>query len=400
VLILWATCLQPEGTLARFSPDYYISVIYKIFNTPHPKFFEALTGPIISPGKSIFLYSPCLILSILGLIKRWQLSLPAWLYFLLLIISQALFYGREWWGFINWGLRFVLPVIPPLIITSAAVVDTWLKTSKGRIGLFGIGILSLVVQLISVIPPMRQYYIDMLKIGSQSLETAGLWNPKYSPWLWHIKWIMSGSAWDLAAVRVGSQSFPIILGFIIVIGIALLGITCTSRIRLPGIGLFLTIGITAFMLVRYKSDPAYSPTRTDLKLAQETISQQTSDQDLILIKSYGTPAWYYWMNWAAPNYQWTALPFFFPEPSLIKEYNRTQDPIVALDEITISLFQELPGSYQRVWIVLPGDTPGANLDIEIDWLEAISISSEEWVSPDNEMETRLYLLVFAHFSPQ
>ena len=399
VLLFWAIFLPPEGILARFSPSYYLSVLYKLFASPHPKLFEALTGPHISPGKSIFLYSPCLILSILGLIKSWKRSWPAWFYLLLLIVSQALFFDWEWWGFINWGLRFVLPAIPPLIIASASTVDIWLRTLKGRISLFGLGLLSLASQLIGILPPMKQYYIDMLKISSQSLETIGLWNPTFSPWLWHIKWIISGGSWDLAAVRVGVQSIPIILGWVVVICIALLGLQRTSRISLPGFGLLLIVGITVFMLVTYKFDPAYSSTRADLELAQETISQHISDDDLVLIKSYGTPAWHYWVNWADPDYQWTSLPFFFPKPSLIKEYNQTQDPEIVLDEITISLFQELPGSYQRVWLLLPDDTPGVNMDIEIDWLEEISISSEEWVSPGNDIETRLYLLEFAPNNP-
>lgn len=393
MLILWALFLPPEGIFARFSPGYYFSVAIKFFTTPHPNFLEAITGPLISPGKSIFLYSPCLILPILGLIKRWQRSWPAWLYLLLLIICQALFFDWEWWGFINWGLRFVLPAIPPLIITSAPAIAILLQTRKGRMGLLGIGILSSVVQLVGVIPPMRQYYLDMLKISSQSLETVGLWNPKYSPWLWHIKWIFSGGSWDLAAVRVGVQSIPIILALLVVIGIALRGIMRTSRIWLPGFGLFITVGITALMLVTYTSDPAYSPTRTDLELAQETISQHISDDDLVLIKSYGSPAWFYWMNWADSGYQWISLPFFFPEPSLIEEYNRTQDPKVVLDEITISLFQELPGSYQRVWLLLPGDSPGENLDAEVDWLGEKTTSSEKWMISSNENETRIYMMI-------
>jgi len=398
-IVLWTLFFPSVGIFARFSPSYYLLVLKKFLITPHPLFLEAIAGPLISPGKSIMIYSPCLILSILGSIKKWQLTWPAWLYLFLLIICQALFFDWEWWGFINWGLRFVLPAIPPLIIASAPIVDIWLRTQKGRFGLIGIGILSLSVQLISVLPPMRQYYLDMLKTSSRLLETAGLWNPMHSPWMWHIKWILSGGSWDLAAVRAGVQSVPIILGFMIVVGAMVMGLLRTTKILLPGIGLLVTIVITAFMLLTYKSDPAYSPTRTDLELVQEMISQHILEDDIVLIKSYVTPAWFYWMNWGDTHYKWTSLPFYFPIPSLIEEYHRTQDPSVALDEITLSLFQELPGSYQRVWLVLPGDTPGVDLEIEANWLKALSTSSEEWVFTVNAMESRLYLFVLTHSSP-
>lgn len=399
VLALWAILIPPEGLFARFSPKYYLSVVDKLINSPHPKIIEALIGPLISPGKSIFLYSPCLVLSLIGLFKFWRRSWPAWLYLILLIISQALFFDWEWWGSINWGLRFVMPAIPPLIMTSAPVIDIWYKTRRGQLGLLSIGVLSLVFQLISVLPPMSLYYSDILQNSLHFLETAGIWNPMYSPWFWHIKWIVSGGSWDLAAVRGGVQSIPIILGFMIVVGIMILGLLRTTKIWLPGIGLLIAIVITAFMVVTYKSDPAYSPTRTDLELAQEMISRHISEDDIVLIKSYGTPAWFYWMNWGDSHYQWTSLPFNFPIPGLIEEYHRTQDPTVVLDEITLSLFQEIPGSYQRVWLLLPGDSPGANLEIEANWLKALSISSEEWVFSANMMETRLYLFVLTHCSP-
>ena len=311
-----------------------------------------------------------------------------------MIISQGLFYDSNWWGYINWGLRYLLPAIPLLVISSAQVVDDWLQSRNGRIGLISLGIVSTAVQIIGILPPMRQYYIDILATNPTALDFLALWHPEYSPWWWHIKWIASGGSWDLAAVRVGALSIPIILGFMIVIGIVLLAMLRYSRTWILAIGLFFCIGMTIFMLVDYKSDPAYSPTRTDLELAQETISQQISDDDLVLIKSYGTPAWFYWMNWADPNYQWTSLPFFFPEPSLIEEYNQTQDPEIVLNEITIHLFQELPGDYRRVWLLLPGDSPGVTLHAEENWLKVLLILSEEWDYILDELNSRLYLLEF------
>jgi hypothetical protein len=146
-----------------------------------------------------------------------------------------------------------------------------------------------------------------------------------------------------------------------------------------------------FMLVAYKRDPAYYQTRTDLQAVQEKISRGYLPGDLVLIKSYGTPAWYFMMDWGNPQLQWTSLPFYFPAPSLIERSKLTHDPELALDEITLSLLRKVPGSYQRVWLVLPGDSPGADLNLEVDWLGNKSLSTSSWVFLGDRVETRLYL---------
>ena len=391
LLIVWVVFLPPEGLFARFSPSYYKFLIQFFFTTPHPKFLEALLGPFISPGKSIFIYSPVLLLPVLGLFYYREKAWPAWLYLLLLIVGQALFYDGDWWGHVNWGLRFLLPALPPLVISSAPVIEHWLKTLKGRIGLLCLGIISMLIQLVGILPPMRLYYLDVFQFDLASVDSTAIWNPRYSALLWHLKWILSGGALDLAAIRVGISAFPVVLGWIVVIGLTFWGLIRFSRIWFPVINLLFSLGLTVAMLIIYSSDSSYIHSRNDLAAAQEHISRHISPHDLILVKSYGTPAWFYWMNWADPALQWIALPYFFPTLGLIAEYDSTHNPETILDEATISLLEKLPGSYQRVWIVLPGDSPGADLNIEADWLKSISISSDHWSFRGDDIDTRLYL---------
>ena len=161
--------------------------------------------------------------------------------------------------------------------------------------------------------------------------------------------------------------------------------------RIPYFTLALSLGLTFAMLVSYASDPVYNISRQDLSGAHEKIKSTFKTGDLVILKSYNTPAWGYWMNWADPALEWIALPLYFPPPDLIEEYELTNNPEVALDEATLDLFQELPDRYQRVWLVLPGDTPGATLNIEVDWLKTISESNAAWIYSGDETKTRLYL---------
>jgi hypothetical protein len=390
-LILWALFLPSDGIFARFTPGYYLFVMRKFLTTPHPNFITALAGPLLSPGKSIFIYSPVLLLWVLGLFKRGKSIWTSWAYLIFLIIFQALFYDSDWYGHINWGLRFLLPVMPLLVISAASEVDVWLRTHKGRWGLLILSLLSIVFQLIGILPPIRQYYLDMLAINPLALESLAIWHPKFSPLLWHLSWIFAGGSLDLAAIRVGAQSIPIVIGFLAIICIAVLGMVRISKIWLSWVGILLSFAITILMLVFYKSDPAFSPTRADLERTQEMISQNIIEGDLVLVKSYGTSAWFYWMNWADSKYPWSSLPFVFPEPNLIEQYDRTDDLTTVIDALSLSILTNIPRQYQRVWLVVPDDSPGANLDIESKWLEAISKSSEEWVISTDEVNTRLFL---------
>jgi hypothetical protein len=69
---------------------------------------------LVSPGKSVFLYSPILLLGLFGLPRLWRRSpaLAAGLVLtsvtLLAVIAPAAFFGGDW----CWGPRYLLPVLP------------------------------------------------------------------------------------------------------------------------------------------------------------------------------------------------------------------------------------------------------------------------------------------------
>lgn len=393
-LIVWIKYLPSSGVFSRFAFDYYKYLATFFFTTPHPKFLEAISGPLISPGKSIFIYSPILVLSFLGLIKKWEVAWPSWFYLLLLIVGQALFYDDEWSGHINWGLRFILPAIPPLLIAAIPTIDSWLKTRTGRVGLLTVGGISVLIQVIGIFPPMRQFYIEMANVDPDLFKSAAIWEFNHTPLVWHIKWLFSGGALDLAAARVGLYAVPIVIGLFFIAFLVIISLMRPLKKWFPYFSFFLTFGLVIVMLFTYKFDPEYYIGRNDLVSAEEKVSNNVLPGDLVVIKSYSSPVWYYWMNWAEQSYDWISLPLYFPKPNLIDMYEETNNPEVALDEATLKLFRELPAEYERVWLVLPGDTPGATLNIEVDWLLNNSATSTNWKFEGELAETQLYLFEF------
>ena len=90
-------------------------------------FLVGLYGIILSTGKSIFLFSPPLLLGALGwkqFAKRAQTSSDAWL-FLAICVAQVLIFAK-WWDWSSddaWGVRFLVPGVMLMCIPMVTMLD-------------------------------------------------------------------------------------------------------------------------------------------------------------------------------------------------------------------------------------------------------------------------------------
>lgn len=373
-LICWFVLIPSIPLLARFTPDYY-SLLAKFFkDTPRPYFFEAVIGPFISPGKSIFIFSPILILTIPGLILRFKSSWQAWACLMLMIIGQALFYDFEWSGHINWGIRYLLPVVPLLLLTAVPAIDRMLRTRLGKVILCLLGVLSVGVQFLGVLVPVGNFYRAMYTAVEPVSEWSTIWQAQYSILTWNAKWLLSGQQVDIALARFSEK---ITLFLVIAVVIAVCMVLCLSMKRLKKYLWIFLVGSLVFnfyVAASFRNDETYGAARSDLRESYRYLTQQADPGDAVLIRSYGTPVWFFWMNWAGPQFHWTALPYYFPIPSLIEKYTASGNPEDALDDNTKVIIETsmLPGS--SLWLLLPSDSPGANLELEKVWLTSRTIS--------------------------
>ncbi len=74
------------------------------------------------------------------------------------------------------------------------------------------------------------------------------------------------------------------------------------------------------------------------------------------------------MNWAKPQIHWTALPYYFPVPSLVEKYLKTDDPEEGLSTNSLAILRESVSWGGTLWMVLSSDSPGAELSLEKVWL--------------------------------
>lgn len=86
----------------------------------------SMWGFLFSPGKSIFLYTPPLVLAVLGLPRFWRGHRKTVLAMLLTVAPVALFYGRfpSWPGDWAWGPRYLVFAVPVLLLPAVSFLSS------------------------------------------------------------------------------------------------------------------------------------------------------------------------------------------------------------------------------------------------------------------------------------
>jgi hypothetical protein len=90
-------------------------------------------GMFLSPGKSVFLYSPPLLLSLIGLPLAWRRHRSEMIAILLTVTPVLLVYGRFlfWSGDYAWGPRYIVFAVPVLLLPGVFLLDDWYRMLSG-----------------------------------------------------------------------------------------------------------------------------------------------------------------------------------------------------------------------------------------------------------------------------
>lgn len=150
--------------------------------------FQGFWGQMFSPGRSIFVYSPVLILSVYWAIRKFK-NIYSKL-FLIMLGLYVFFYSMFdiWHGELSYGPRYLSVLIPFGIVVLAV---NWTKINKIVLGL--LIVLGLYVQLVGVVIPYQvQYYPDFKLLGARITDvkdredifeyySIGEFIPRFSP---------------------------------------------------------------------------------------------------------------------------------------------------------------------------------------------------------------------------
>src|SRR5262249_8951467 len=127
---------------------------------------QSVVGYQISPGRSLWLYSPILLLAVVGALRllkagHWPLVIGPSLLILLFSVSYGATQTANWWGGIGWGPRYLVPLIPVLMLWIFPALE-WLAEGSRRLGwtlgVVLLGCLGAGVQILGMIVPIAAYY--------------------------------------------------------------------------------------------------------------------------------------------------------------------------------------------------------------------------------------------------
>lgn len=202
VFVWYENLKSAGGSLSVSGPAFYISYAsYASSLLSHfslSVFLEGIFGQLLSPGRSIFLYSPILLIIIIFWHKIKPAVKPELIVLILMALLYIPFYAAQftyavqelgiqglWHGESSWGPRYLTPLIPFAILVVGSIFQ-YLRRIQKYLFFYPLILLGLYIELLGVIRPYQiklydlegSFYINETKFNS-SIYTNFL--PRYSP---------------------------------------------------------------------------------------------------------------------------------------------------------------------------------------------------------------------------
>ncbi len=340
-------------------------------STIHSAFYYYL----FSPGGSVWGTSPILLLALPGcwlLYRRGDMR--HLLLLLILPLSFALGYaalrGQHWFGGLSWPPRFLLPMVPLLLLATLPVWETMSKWVSGwaqpipsrtraiRIGSFlALALLivySLWVQLSAVSYPLGAYNA-LLPPEANGL---GEWPPGLLD-VRYFRWTLIPQLWgreppDFAWVRVGIPAWGAVCAAGVII--ALWGLWRGWRGWQPGrwvgLALPLMIGLVGVGLRSINGDIIYSGANQAMRDMLPLIDSQTRPGDVVLLTSDEYEPFF--LNHGRLRYA-----RIITLPDQLGERSNDQQPMPAdldnpealMTQFSVALVHNLAQTRERLWLL-------------------------------------------------
>jgi hypothetical protein len=193
-ILLWLNELR-FGSFFEFGPNAYD----RGFST---SLWFGLYGYLFTPGRSVFLYSPPLILGILAFGRFFRQHRSEANLFVGIVVAYLVIYSTfgYWAGGWSWGPRYLLPIIPFLTLPVAYWFDrSWRAAVVVILALLGVG-----VQVLGV--AVNYSYVTWDWINQKlNPPDAYLFVPDISPIPTHLADLLQGRNVDLWLLWVYHQ---------------------------------------------------------------------------------------------------------------------------------------------------------------------------------------------------
>ncbi len=286
-----------------------------------PGAWRGVAGYLVSPGKAVWWYSPVLLLALGAPVvlprSRWRESwLPLGL-LLAFVVGYAGVRGPEWSGGTGWGARYMVPLVPFLMVAALPLIDRMLDAARlgPRLALAALALWGLAIQLGGTYVSLPDYY--------RYLEASLDQPPWQGPAIWSFRWSQAfGSLlylpravtdirWLLPEVDWAALA-AIALALALVVG-ALVWLRRREQIgRRAALGIALGAPLLAavsavFVLVLAYDDPRYDGGNTAAQDMRAAVQAQAAPGDTIILSS---PTYVpLFMNYYKGEAAWYSLPW-------------------------------------------------------------------------------------------
>lgn len=124
------------------------------------------TGLLFSPGKSMFVFSPALLLSVAGFLRLWRRARPEAAGIAAVFILFVLIHGsmKSWSADWGWGPRYAVFILPLLWLPAALLIGDLPRDGR-RAAVTGVLALSLCVQMVPLLVNWQYQYQNMFADG-------------------------------------------------------------------------------------------------------------------------------------------------------------------------------------------------------------------------------------------
>jgi hypothetical protein len=335
----------------------------------------ALHSYLISIGGSVWATSPVALLALAGAWLRWR-SRYVWVALLMLVSfagGYALLSGVHWFGGLSWPPRFLMPVVPFLLLAGIPALERALQSPR-RWAFAGLSLLfaySLWVQFCAVSLRWSAYGAALPPEAAGLLEWGGGLNL-----VAYLRWLVIPGLWgaqplDFAWVRANLPLWPLAFAVLIIASLSLLLRTLhlpspnqypkprtqNPELRTP---LFPHLLLTAWLLLTglalralYDTDSLYNAGNPALHAMLADLERETTASDVVILSN---PAYVdFFFNYA--RLRDAARPIALPihpgdrpseeQPSLIEAAN--PDLLVRMQ--TIPLIYALAADRERIWLL-------------------------------------------------
>ncbi|NDJ54067.1 MAG: phospholipid carrier-dependent glycosyltransferase [Chloroflexi bacterium] len=344
-----------------------------------------IAGYLLSPGKGIWWFSPILLLALTGPFlaerERWRetwlpLGLTLWFALVYAAVLQELWFGGQ-----GWGARYMVPLVPFLMIAALPAIDRLLNHERivAQIGLIVLAFIGFAIQLAGNLVFWASYdgYI-IRNTGQAPWEQAGIWTFRWSQAFGSFFYLPGSQpdiAWwtpnaDIAVLAVILIALMTVSGLLAILARPSALPPKPVPVLIWSMPLWIA-AVVLFSLWRINDDPRYQGQNPDLRALHQSLLAVNADHHIMLSQdSYALN----FMNYYKGDAIWYALP-----TSPGARYSCDHQPAVQSDQVEelihpqarqMAIENVAPGGRlandQPVWLVVDNSplVPCANRPVE------------------------------------